>query len=227
MVNVGLVTGTPTPSARHAPRTNVVLPAPSSPEMSTTSPGCSPAASAAARASVSAAAAVSVSTLAAGMRPAPQREAGEQERDAGGGEREDVEAGAGDCLGGGRLGRGALDLKLGGSELRLGLALVARLVVGCGRGCRRRRLGPGLRRLLEPVGGLLVARAGRLLGERRGRRGEREGRGERGDAGPGPHDGRWYRRARMSPARRILDLTDRDWTPPRSPENPPHRALCP
>src|SRR5215208_6261121 len=168
MVNVGLVTGTRTPSARHAPRTNVVLPAPSSPETSTTSPGCSAAASSAARASVSAAAAVSVSTLAAGMRPAPQREAGEQERDAGGGEREDVEAGAGDCLGGGRLGRGALDLGLGGPALRLGL--VARLVVGCGRGCRRRRLGPGLRRLLEPVGGLLVARAGRLLGERRGRR---------------------------------------------------------
>ena len=37
--NVGLVTGPSTPSARSAPRTNVVFPAPSSPETSTTSPG--------------------------------------------------------------------------------------------------------------------------------------------------------------------------------------------
>ena len=36
---VGLVTGCVTPSARQAPRTNVVLPAPSSPETVTTSPG--------------------------------------------------------------------------------------------------------------------------------------------------------------------------------------------
>jgi hypothetical protein len=37
--NVGLVIGPLAPSARSAPRTNVVLPAPSSPETSTTSPG--------------------------------------------------------------------------------------------------------------------------------------------------------------------------------------------
>ena len=37
--SVGLVTGPSTPSARHAPRTNVVLPEPSSPETVTTSPG--------------------------------------------------------------------------------------------------------------------------------------------------------------------------------------------
>src|SRR3954453_10403098 len=87
MVNVGLVTGTRTPSARHAPRTNVVLPAPSSPDTRTTSPGRRPAARSAASASVSAAAAGSVSTLAAGMRPALKGEAGaEGRRGAGGGE---------------------------------------------------------------------------------------------------------------------------------------------
>src|SRR5258707_13634857 len=53
MVNVGLVTGPWTPSARQAPRTNVVLPAPSSPATRTTSPGRSVAARAAARPSVS------------------------------------------------------------------------------------------------------------------------------------------------------------------------------
>src|SRR3954469_15818339 len=52
MVNVGLVTFAVTPSARQAPRTNVVLPAPSSPETSTTSPACRSAASRAPAASV-------------------------------------------------------------------------------------------------------------------------------------------------------------------------------
>src|SRR3954454_12870667 len=53
MVKVGLVTLAVTPRARHAPRTKVVLPAPSSPLTSTTSPGPSPAASRAPAASVS------------------------------------------------------------------------------------------------------------------------------------------------------------------------------
>src|SRR5919109_3150259 len=53
MVYVGLVTGASTPSARAAPRTNVVLPAPSSPDTVTTSPGASSRARAAAIASVS------------------------------------------------------------------------------------------------------------------------------------------------------------------------------
>ena len=53
MVKVGLVTGPWTPSARQAPRTNVVLPEPSSPETVTTSPGRSSAASSAAMRSVS------------------------------------------------------------------------------------------------------------------------------------------------------------------------------
>src|SRR5690349_17261227 len=53
MVKVGLVTGPVTPRARHAPRTNVVLPEPSSPETVTTSPGASSAASSAAMRSVS------------------------------------------------------------------------------------------------------------------------------------------------------------------------------
>ena len=38
MVNVGLVTGAPTPTARQAPRTNVALPPPSSPEIVTMPP---------------------------------------------------------------------------------------------------------------------------------------------------------------------------------------------
>src|SRR3954451_12328001 len=54
MVKVGLETGPSTPRARAAPRTNVVFPAPSSPETATTSPGRSRAASRAASASVSA-----------------------------------------------------------------------------------------------------------------------------------------------------------------------------
>src|SRR3954470_21136769 len=54
MVKVGLETGSRTPRARAAPRTNVVFPAPSSPETRTTSPGRSRAASRAASASVSA-----------------------------------------------------------------------------------------------------------------------------------------------------------------------------
>src|SRR5215475_10801175 len=53
MVKVGLVTCPRTPSARHAPRTNVVFPEPRSPETVTTSPGSSCAASSAAMRSVS------------------------------------------------------------------------------------------------------------------------------------------------------------------------------
>src|SRR4051812_6672140 len=55
MVNVGLVTGPSTPSARQAPRTKVVLPLPSSPCTSTTSPGSSRRPSSAPRASVASA----------------------------------------------------------------------------------------------------------------------------------------------------------------------------
>src|SRR5258705_6320163 len=54
IVKVGLVTFALTPSARHAPRTNVVLPAPSSPLTRTTSPADSSPASRAPAASVSA-----------------------------------------------------------------------------------------------------------------------------------------------------------------------------
>src|SRR5881392_1276527 len=92
MVKVGLVTGTATPSARAAPRTKVVLPAPSSPETRTTSPGRRLAASRAARASVSAADPVSVAAM--GGATAPQRQPGEHERHADQGHGDDVEAGA-------------------------------------------------------------------------------------------------------------------------------------
>src|SRR3954469_11778236 len=141
MVKVGLVTGTPTPSARAAPRTKVVLPAPSSPETRTTSPGRRRAASCAARASVSGADPVSVAAM--GGAATPQREPGEHERHADQGHGDDVEAGArqlarrrGRLLRrrGGRRGRGR-----GGGGLRRGL-----LLGGLGlllRGRRRLRLG--------------------------------------------------------------------------------------
>src|SRR5687767_5640159 len=54
IVKLGLVTGVVTPSARHAPRTNVVLPLPSSPLTRTMSPGRSVFASSAPSRSVSA-----------------------------------------------------------------------------------------------------------------------------------------------------------------------------
>jgi hypothetical protein len=61
-VNVGLVTGTETPSSLQAPRTKVVFPLPSSPETVTTSPARSSRARAAATASVSAGEAERTST---------------------------------------------------------------------------------------------------------------------------------------------------------------------
>src|SRR5215831_20366430 len=61
MVNVGLETGPVTPSARAAPRTKVVFPAPSSPATATTSPGRSRAARRAATAPVSSGEAVTTS----------------------------------------------------------------------------------------------------------------------------------------------------------------------
>src|SRR6185436_11141411 len=156
IVNVGLVTGTFTPSARHAPRTKVVLPAPRSPETRTTSPARSVRASPAATASVSAADAVSVTVLAVGMRPAPEGEAAEQEHEADRGDREHVEAGARKRLGGGGPG-----LRRGGRRGR-GLRLRRRLAPGLA--LRGGRLGPGLllRGLRLRCGGL------RRLGLRRG-----------------------------------------------------------
>src|SRR4051812_12749368 len=222
MVNVGLVTGTSTPSARHAPRTNVVLPAPRSPETRTTSPGSSVAARSAASASVSGAEAVSA--LAAGMRPAPEGEAAEQEHEADRGDREGVEAGArqglrrGALAGGGGRGRRGLRRRggRGRGRGRRRLLLLGRRLLGGGRRRLRLRLrgGRGAERVLV----LRVARAApaAALGERGRRREERQNRDERGDAGPGRHDGRWYRRARMSPGRHILVLVDRDWTHPQA-----------
>jgi hypothetical protein len=61
-VKVGLITAPVTPSRRHAPRTNVVLPAPSSPLTRTTSPLRRRAARSAPAASVSSALAVSIRT---------------------------------------------------------------------------------------------------------------------------------------------------------------------
>ena len=64
-VKVGLVTGAVIPSARQAPRTNVVLPLPRSPLTVTTSPARSSPASAAPAASVSAGEAESISMTSA------------------------------------------------------------------------------------------------------------------------------------------------------------------
>src|SRR3954469_13455804 len=160
MVKVGLVTGTSTPSARAAPRTKVVLPAPSSPDTRTTSPGRRLAASRAARASVSAADPVSVAAM--GGAAAPQRQSGEHERHADEGHGDDVEAGTRQLARrrgrrlrrrGGRRGGGRRGLRRG--LLLGGLGLLLR---------RGRRLGLGLRLTGEGVGVLLVARA--VLGAR-------------------------------------------------------------
>src|SRR3954449_5705241 len=159
------------------------------------------------------------------MRPAPEGQAAEQEHEADRGDREDVEAGAGQGLrrsalagrGRSRRGRGRRGLRRrrgrcggrgrGGRRLLLGRRLP-------GGGRLRLRLGGGAERVLV----LRVARAAAAaaLGERGGGREERQSRDERGDARPGRHDGRWYRRARMSPGRHILVLADRDWTHPQA-----------
>src|SRR3954468_25029718 len=93
MVNVGLVTGTATPSARSAPRTNVVLPAPSSPETSTTSPGRRLAASSAPARSVA-----SGPSVIARAQASPQRDAAQEQPEAGDGRRDGIAAGARELL---------------------------------------------------------------------------------------------------------------------------------
>src|SRR5207248_9323563 len=96
MVNVGLVTALRTPSARQAPRTNVVFPAPSSPATRTTSPGFSDTASFAASAPVSAGPVVS-ETLRRSVPPIAQpaqREAGAEPQQAGGDDPAHVHAGS-------------------------------------------------------------------------------------------------------------------------------------
>src|SRR3954468_13722236 len=82
--NVGDVTGPSTPRLCSAPRTNVVLPAPSSPETRTTSPGFRPAASCAPAAFVASGPALRSTRL---TKARAERLAGaEQEPPAGGGQ---------------------------------------------------------------------------------------------------------------------------------------------
>src|SRR5689334_13413 len=122
MVKVGLVTALRTPSARAAPRTNVVFPAPNSPATRTTSPGLSDAVSLAASASVSAGPVVSETLVRSGPaigQPA-QRKAGGEQQDAGGDEQADVEAGPRELLG-----LGSLPTRCRGALRRLGLRLRA------------------------------------------------------------------------------------------------------
>src|SRR5215211_4902736 len=182
MVNVGLVTGTPTPRARAAPRTKVVLPAPSSPDTRTTSPGTRRSARRAASASVSAGEAVSASAMAG---PAAQDEPGGDERDPGQGQRREVQARARQLSAAARLGG-----RRRGGLLLLGQLLVWHRLDGRRLGLRR---GLGGRLRLERVLVLLVARA--VLRERcAGSDGDRDGGGQCCDAAAGGHAARWYRR---------------------------------
>src|SRR3954469_364417 len=128
--NVGEVTGPSTPSARSAPRTNVVFPAPSSPEISTTSPGARVAASRAPARSVSSGAAVS--SVGAGNSNA-EREAGAEQERAAERHRPRVDARVGQRRRWGGIRVLAARLPRGGRG-RLGA------LRGCGRDRRRRPL---------------------------------------------------------------------------------------
>src|SRR3954454_21134052 len=151
--NVVDVTGPSTPRLRSAPRTNVVLPAPSSPETSTTSPGASVLASRAPARSVSSGPAVSSIRL---TEARAEGYATAEQQDAGDGDRPAVDA----CVGQGRTGRC-------GRGARRGTARGRR---GCGwglggRGGRAWRRARGRRRRLalvvrtEGIGVLVVAGA--------------------------------------------------------------------
>src|SRR5690348_16472185 len=100
MVNVGLVTGSVTPSARQAAPTKVVLPEPISPRTRTMSPGRSLAASSCAAAAVSAGLELLIG------RAQAQAGTGQQQRQAGEDDQSRVAAGVGQ-LAGGRRGRRA------------------------------------------------------------------------------------------------------------------------
>src|SRR3954462_1629437 len=187
--NVGDVTGPSKPSACRAPRTTVLLPAPSSPETRTTSPGCRRAASSAPARSGSPGAAVSSVRLTEAQ---PQRQAGaEQERAP-----EARQPGVGARVGkrgrrraGGRLrarGRGGR----GGGRLRGGGRRGGRRLRGGGRrGGRRRRARArgGRGRRLVGAERLRVLVAAGALGVRCRGRGEREDDGGRGGSVPETH----------------------------------------
>src|SRR5690349_24561366 len=151
--------GPVTPSARRAPRTKVVLPAPSSPDSRTTSPGRSSRANAAPSASVSSADAVCSAGSAIGD-AAPQRQPRQEQQAATGRGQPGLGAGAWQRGGGGgRARRGG-----GRARARLGRRLV------CGRAGLR--CGRALGLLLRPVGErvlvLVVAGALREGGRREG-----------------------------------------------------------
>src|SRR5271157_1835786 len=80
MLKVGLVTGSLTPSALAAPRTKVVLPAPSSPRTSTRSPSSRFAARAAPAASVSCGPTVSMLLSCTGETVEPARSGGQGQK---------------------------------------------------------------------------------------------------------------------------------------------------
>src|SRR5918998_5568369 len=143
---VGLVIASPTPSSRSAPRTNVVLPAPRSPDTSTTSPGRSCAARSAPARSVP-----SGLSLAALTQPHPQGDAAREQDGAEQEHRAGVEPGAGQLWlaggGGGRHGgagrrgpgRDRAGLGCGGAGLGRSRAGLGRGGAGLGSGSGRRR----------------------------------------------------------------------------------------
>src|SRR5262245_51557743 len=123
--------GPVTPRLRNAPRTNVVFPAPRSPETSTTSPGFRRAASSAPTASVASGPLVSTE-------PGTKREAGAQQQRPAGGGQPVLETRVRQARARGRGRRGGAGLAGNGGRGRL-RGRGRRGGGGCARGRRRRR----------------------------------------------------------------------------------------
>src|SRR3954454_19301259 len=203
--------GPSTPRLCSAPRTNVVLPAPSSPDTSTTSPGLSSAASRAPARSVSSGPEVSSVRLTEAQ---AQGGAGAEQQDAGQPGHPGVAPGVGQLGPRSRrgTGRGGRRGRSGGG--RVGGWRGGRLRGG-GRARPRRRsrgglIGPERIRVLVVAGALGERLAGH--GE-----GERGGRGRKSVAethAPASVEASFDRLRSGAMGRHILLLTDRDWTHP-------------
>src|SRR4051812_24234588 len=200
--------GPVTPRLRSAPRTNVVLPAPSSPETSTTSPGFRRAASSAPAASVASGPLVST-------KPGAKRQAGAQQQRSAGGGQPVLKTRVRQARARGRGRRGGAGL----TRSRRGRGLG-------GRGSRRCRGGGGARGrgrrrlfLVGPRGIRVLVVAGALCEGVGGS--QREGGCAYGKPSPESRSerherasvdrGMYYGHDRM---RHILLLTDHDWTHP-------------
>src|SRR3954454_15213804 len=203
--------GPSTPRLCSAPRTNVVLPAPSSPDTSTTSPGLSSAASRAPARSVSSGPEVSSVRLTEAQ---AQGGAGAEQQDAGQPGHPGVAPGVGQLGPRSRRGTGR-----GGRRGRSGGGRVGGLRSGglrSGGRTRPRRRGRGGLIGPERIRVLVVAGA---LGERLAGHGEGErgGRGRKSVAethAPASVEASCDRLRSGAMGRHILLLTDRDWTHP-------------